>query len=365
MKRNIFMATAAVVLTVAVVSCSGKEQWKVEATVDGASGKTVFLESVQNGVWSVLDSAVVAGNGVFSFVNDRVTFPEIYRLTIDGRSLYFPIDSVETITVETALDRFDTDYRLAGSRSAEMMQAVNEKVAEAVRNAGASSVADNEDLKRAIAEILQQDWSNIAAYYTINRSVGSTQLFDPARPLDLRIINAVANMFMTQRPDDPRTNLLKNRSLEMMRIYGSSQGQTVYAQEVLFPEVSGMDRDGKSRNLSDEWAKGKCIILNFTALTASEAVPYNVALNGVYEKYRDLGVEIVQVSCDNDEFAWSAAAKNIPWVSLYNTPAQASENLAKYNVVTLPATFVIDRKGDRMERVDEVSELDGVIAKML
>lgn len=357
------LALGAVLVTAA--SCSTKEQWKVSGTIDGAAGETIMLETVDNGTWYAIDSIVATDGGSFSFAQDRRAFPDIYRITIAGRSLYFPIDSTETVTVSANITDFDLNYKISGSLSADMMQSVNDKISEAIARHGSQAIEGDSILKRQVAEILQANWAGIVSYYAINKSVGDTPLFDPSRPFDRRIINAVANMYSTQRPNDPRTALLKNISLENRRTYYTGAPSRVYANEIPFMELSLTDKDGTQRSLTEEWEKGKTIILNFILLNVPEAPAYNIALGRVYDEYKDRGVEIFQVGCDEDEFAWRSAAKNLPWITVYNTQKDGASNLMKYNVTSIPATFVISADGNKMERVDNVKDLSSVVTKML
>lgn len=363
--RYKMMAAFGAALTIVAAGCSSKEQWKVSGSIDGSAGKTVKLEAVDNGVWYAIDSVTVGDGGTFSFVRDRMEFPDIYRLTIDGRSLYFPVDSVETIAVSAKFGDFDMNYKISGSRSAEMMQSVNDKIREAVGRSGYAALGEDSVLKRQVAEILQSDWSNIVSYYAINKSVGDVPLFDPSRSFDRRIINGVANMYSTKRPNDPRTELLKHMSFENRRAYSTGVPSRVIATEVPFMEISLADKDGRQRSLTEEWEKGKTVILNFTLLTVPEAPAYNIALGKVYDRYKDQGIEIFQVGCDDDEFAWRMAAKNLPWITVYNSIRNRAENLMKYNVSSIPTTFVIAADGNRVERVDDIDKLSSVVAGFL
>lgn len=353
-------ATAALVLA----SCSQEPSWSVNGTIAGADGKTLVLESVNNGVWSPLDSLTLPEDGAFVFEQLRAAFPDIYRLSLDGKSVYFPVDSTENITVQSVIDAFDSQARISGSASAEIMQRINDRVAQAVMQGGERAIAANDSLKRDIARMIQADWSGIAAYYAVNKTVGRTPLFDPSRNLDRRIINAVANGFSTLRPDDPRTAMLRNNAEQIQRLYGAG-GTSIEAELVPFIDISYKNAAGKTRTLSEEWAKGKTIVLNFTRLTQPEAAPYNIVLNKVYEKFKDNGVEIFQVSLEDDEFAWAAAAKNLPWITVVAPSTGDITQVMAYGITDLPTTFVISRSGNNMERVESADDLERAVSRNL
>lgn len=356
MKKTIVYALSAAAM---LSACSGPEHWKVEGSVEGAEDKVMYLESVNNGLWSVIDSVALTADGKFAIEAQRALHPDIYRLTIDGRSLYFPIDSTETVTVSAAMPDFDASYTLSGSASAEMMNEVNARIAKAV--ASGSSIAADSLLKRDIASIIQRDWGSIVAYYAINKRVGSAPLFDPSQKFDRRIINAVANSY-ANNPDDPRAGMLKNASLSNRVIYEGVQSP-VQANEILFPEIELKDRNGQARSLTKEWEKGRVMVLNFTVYGAKESPTFNIALADIYNRYKDQGLEIYQVVCDDDEYLWLNSAKNIPWISVYNVPSKSAETLMSYNVGAVPTTFIISRDGRKVERVENLSELSSAVAK--
>ena len=71
------------------------------------------------------------------------------------------------------------------------------------------------------------------------------------------------------------------------------------------------------------------------------------------------------MSVDSDEFAWKQAAANIPLIAVFNSPKHGAKSLLQYNVTNLPATFVINRKGELVERIDDLTRLSSAVARYL
>lgn len=107
------------------------------------------------------------------------------------------------------------------------------------------------------------------------------------------------------------------------------------------------------------------MILNFTAYATEWSPAFNVELNKVYEKYRQQGLEIYQVSVDENEYAWKQTAKNLPWITVLNNVAEGGKVLQQYNVGALPTTFVFNRNGELVQRVLDIDDLDSAVAKCL
>lgn len=358
--KKIVASLSVTAMLAGLTGCSGTDNWSVNGVIENAGGKTILLESVNNGIWNVIDSIVVNNDGSFKFSGVRPSFPDIYRLNLDGRMVYFPIDSIENITVVSAFDNFDVAAVISGSPSAELVQQINDKAAQYVM-----SKANLDSLKREVATLIQSDWGSIGAYYAINKSVGSMPLFDSSKPFDRSIINAVANIYSVMRPDDPRANMLRNNAVELRRLYSNSAPTSIVAESIPFIDLSLQDIQGRLRTLSEEWGKGKTIVLNFTQLTAPEAAAYNIVLNSAYEKYKDSGLEIFQVSLEDDEFAWAQAARNLPWVAVVALTTGDVTPLVSYDIKALPTTFVISRDGEKMERVENIEQLESTIQRLL
>lgn len=363
MKKPLYLAAGASLLLLA--SCSQKK-WSVEGNIEGAGGKELILETANElGGWYGLDTLTVESDGSYSFSGEPAGHPEIYRLRLGSESAYFPIDSLETITLNGKVAGFANSYTLSGSPEADAMQTINQLVDSVQRLSGAAAVASDEGLKRRMAEVILRNPSGMTAYYTIFRKVGDTQVFDPAVPFDNRIIGAVANAFNQTRPSDPRTKMLSALFLSNRRRTSAAPGDTIMAVEINHPEIALADVNGKIRTLSEETRRGNVVILNFTAYSAKESPAINVELAKIYEANKGRGLQIYQVGFDDDEYLWRQSAKNIPWIAVYNSASDGAKTLVDYNVGALPATFIINRNGDLVERVTDLTRLSSVVAKYL
>lgn len=356
---TIFSATA---LLLCVFACHRNAQWQIKGEIEGADGETVVLESLFNGSWFALDSVKVKSNGKFSFKEPAIPYPAIYRLSFNGKKAYFPVDSAETITFNGHADTFDRNYLLKGSPNAERITKANRIIA----SAGAKAKSDL-DLKRSLGEIILEDPAGISAYYIINSSTSAGQpIFDRNDNFDLRIIGAVANAYSEQRPDDPRTTLLKNIFLQNKKVTSSNVNvnDTLVAAEMAFPEILLLDERGTARSLI-EVAENHPVLLNFTVYGAEYSPALNMELGQIYDDYSGAGLEIYQIAYDPDEFQWRQSARNLPWITVYNPPKEGVNYLVQYNVGQLPATFIINRNGELVERVTDHSRLRESLKKHL
>jgi glutathione peroxidase-family protein len=128
--------------------------------------------------------------------------------------------------------------------------------------------------------------------------------------------------------------------------------------EIDLPDIRG-------RNIRLSSLTGKLVLLNFTAYQTEFSPSLNMTLGDLYTQYKERGFEIYQVSLDQDENFWKVSASNIPWVCVYDRNAQNSEFAAMYNVTQLPTLFLLNRQGEIVKRVTNISTLKSELAKLL
>jgi len=367
MKNNINNILVVVALAVGLLlsSCGKSNEWTVDGRIEGADGQTMIIEASNNGTWYPLDSVKLDATGNFAYSHPAAGYPDIYRLRLGDKTLYFPIDSIETVTVITKANAFDTEYTLAGSPEAEKLMKVDKRLMAVISKGGVSAIASDSLLKRELGDVLLGNPSDIVSYYIISKKIGGVPLFNPADKRDLRIIGAVANAYNQYRPNDPRTNYLRNLFISNRKLVSTAPRDTIIANELPLIDIRLYDDQGKSHSLKEVASHGKVVLLNFTVYDSEQSPAFNRQLNALYEKYRDRGFEIYQVSVDDDEFLWKQSARNLPWITVYNSRSGGGVNLANYNVTVLPTSFIIDREGTLVERVDSPDAISAALARYI
>lgn len=358
---KILQTLAASALLALMAGCAGEgAKWHIKGNIDSLSDSdVVLLEGNNQGYWYVIDTIHPDSEGVFDYGHEPQGYPDIYRVRVGEHSVYFPIDSIETVNLKATAPRISDSYSLSGTPEAENIARVDSILLDASRKGVSFS---DPTLKRTLGQMILADPAGLPAYYIISKSVGGKPLFNPADRMDNRLIGAVANAFDSNRPSDPRTNYLKRLFLDNRR---HTSGQVEMEAKVVGAfDIELYDYKGKKHNLLDLAGKGKTVLLSFTAYDTDWSPAFNVELNRVYEKYRDRGFEIYQVSVDTDEYAWKQAAKNLPWITVLNNLAD-SKVLRDYNVTSLPTTFVINRQGEIVERILAVEDIDPAVARNL
>ena len=365
MKKALIIALT---VAAAFASCTRQEGWTIKGTLENAPADTKLAVLGFNagiGAWYVIDSVEVSDNGSFSFTAAQPSpYSDVYSISLGDKTIFFPIDSIETLTVKADANAFDTSFEIQGSDLAEAMRNVDRAISRVLQTSGPDAVRADSVLKRQLTQIAIEDGNGLIAYYIISKQVGGKPLFNIDNRADLRTIGAVANNFAINRPDDPRTKFLESVFLNGRRATSNGQKVTIEAPQISLFDIDLYDSKGVSHTLSDITGKGKVVLLSFVRYGAEATAPYNILLHDIYDS-RTSDVDIYQVSVGDEEMVWKDSARNLPWTSVFLPSTAGTEILTSYNVVALPMTFIIDRNGDLAERVVDPTSLASAVKKYL
>lgn len=365
MKTSFITCLAAAALAAASLSCQRHDAWSVSGEVAGLTDCNLVVEAFNNGRWYVVDSVKTSGGHFRYEAAAPAEYPEVMRLGMGGRYIYFPVDSVDNITIVTDSARFDTNYRLDGTLQARTMQTLDSIINASVASRGPLATAGDTDLKHRLFTIAYDDPSVTSLYYLVNKTVGTSSLFDLTNSADRRLFGAVAQRFANERPDDPRTKYLADAYRKARMATGDVTGRTMEATEVKLIEIERYNAKGELTSLSSVADKGGVTLLSFTAYGLQSSPAYSAELNRLYDKYHSSGLQIYQIGFDSDESSWKENARNMPWTTVWNSTTDGDEALIMYNVGVLPTTFVIDRTGTLRDRVVDPADLEKTIQKYL
>lgn len=354
--KSVFHRFVLLSASVLVITGCAEDKFKVNGEIEGGADKTVLLEKSDfHGRWIVLDSAKVASSGKFEIKSEAPASPEIYRLSLGDRFIYFPVDSVETITIVSPADKFGTDFEVSGSEQA-MNMASFEKELMAL---DATDDAKREEFKKNVySKYLKDSQGGIIGYYVLTKIVDGKPLYDPTDNSDARYYAAVATAFEYFRPNDPHTGMLRDVSIAGMRRKNSESGKkrVVEAEEITMLDIDLQDVNGKNVKLSDIAGKGKKTVVIFGMMNEPESPALNL---GLAELYSAMGgnVNFYQVSFDSDQYAWRDAAKNLSWTNVIDPAGMTSDVARQYNLGSLPVFFIYTSDGRLIDRADNVAEL--------
>jgi peroxiredoxin len=130
------------------------------------------------------------------------------------------------------------------------------------------------------------------------------------------------------------------------------------------PQIGTNDMEGKRVDVAD--FAGKVVLVDFWATNCAPCLAEFPNLRQTYKELHDKGLEIVGVSFDDNPDTVQAfvARAKLPWRMVMNESPEGQIAL-RYKTKTIPALFVIDRKGTVAQVDIRGTDLRPVIEKLL
>lgn len=342
---------ASATLTALLFSACSDPEFNVKGTISDGAGKTLILEKADHaGIWIPIDSVKIKNSGSFSIKHIAPAYPEIFRLALDGNYVYFPVDSVETITLNSSLAAFSTDFTLSGSDQAKALESFEKELIAA--SAGLANPDSARNFKRHLfTSYLQNARGSVVSYYILTKTVGDTPLFSATE--DAPYFAAVATAMKEYRPDDPRLEMLTRTATAGRRSkkLESSQQSVLEVPEISYIDINLPAVDGKETKLSSLVGKGKPVALLFSDLSNPDTPALNAQLRTL------TGLDIYNVGLDEDQLQWRNAAANLPWTCVFANDSEAAKLVNSYNLSSLPAIFIFDAAGNMKARCSSIAEV--------
>jgi hypothetical protein len=367
-----------------LVACgSDKQEFTIDGEVVGGAGKMLYLENVGIARIVAVDSVRLSSDG-FRFRRARPPFPDFYRLRLGRQVINLAIDSTETIHLKADTALFARNYVLEGdvasSQKLKELTLLQNAAAARYRTLQRQYEAGELTMDRHIAGVdsvigaykeaakayISPDFLSLPAYFALFQQINDLFIFDIYHRDDNKLFGAVANSWNTVYPESPRSLQLKNLYTGA-RAFIQNEQASIPVQETdaktLF-DIVLPSLDGRELRLS-EVGEGKWTLVDFSAYAGSYSPAHNLQLAELYSRYRSKGLEIYQISLDSDSHFWKNAAVNLPWHCVRDPESIHSTTARKYNVIHIPTTFLRDKKGNLVDRIEDYRTLDATVARHL
>lgn len=368
-----------------LTSCNNKK-FHINGTVTEAKDSVLYLENMSLDGPVVVDSVKLDDKGAFSFSEKAPEAPEFYRLRIAGQIINLSIDSTETVDVKASYPSMATGYTVDGSAECATIRELALKQIDlqnrviAVQNnpnlgydltrdsIGKLVAAYKEDIKR---NYIYKAPMRASSYFALFQTLGNMLIFNPRENADdVKVFAAVATSWDTYHPDALRGKNLHNIAIEGMKnvriMRNKMAAQNIDASKVNVSniiDISLLDNQGNRRSLTD--LKGKVVMLDFHVFGSNGSTKRIMEMRELYNKYHDRGFEIYQVAFDPDEHFWKTQTAALPWISVRDPQGLQSQNLAAYNVSSIPTFFLIDRNNEVKKRDSQITDIDAEINALL
>ena len=378
------LAAAAAIL---VCACQQAPRFTIEGKVENAAGRTLYLLNIGTNSTARIDSAKLGENGEFSFSHKSPDCYDFYALQLHNapRRITIAIDSTETVNVTTTAAHFADSCSIEGSpESLKIMEiiALENALQEQVTNIINKKSPAIGETRAVIYNLLDEFKRNIcsqyiipsidkaSAYYALFLRVNGEPIFDPIHNrFDSKCFSAVATSLNNRYPHATRAMQIYNTAIKGIKANRqSTRRDSLFIPESKIKTISLFDIklpniDGEEVSLTS--LKGKVVLLDFTIYSDAQIGVRNIELRELYNKYKNQGFEIYQISYDSDKHFWQTAADNLPWVCVRDEEGAASQYTTLYRVDKIPTFFLINRNNELVWRDEQLTDLNKTIETLL
>ena len=366
-------------------SCDSKgKSFQVKGEITSAEDEVLYLEHRSLSGIQIMDSLKLKKNGKFSFKEASPENPEFYQLRLGEQVIIFAVDSVEVFNIEADGSDLYNTYKMEPALLNEQIKKIID-MQRVTKNDISDIVAQHENkkiddvtfmenvdsvlsvYKTYANKIILGNPSSAAAYYAVFQKIDDYLIFDPYDKKDYPMFGAVATSWNRYYPEAPRTKHLYEFTMNALRTRKQQDKQSDFMSNITvtesqLPDISLMNVKGQTVSLSS--FKGNYVLLDFTAYKSDFSLKHNELIKQVFNKYKSKGFHVYQISFDSDSHFWKNVAVDLPWTTVFDPQSVNSLLLKSYNVRELPTTYVLNKEGDLIKRIENYSELESYISKL-
>lgn len=349
-----------------MISCfNSGTKGTISGKIDGAAGKSVYLESFINNRSVLTDSTVAGSDGSFAIVPSQPLEMNFYRVVVGNEKYVMLItDSTECPKITGELATLDETYKVDGSLNSETLRDLemkckpfNKKERESRMQFKKPGISDEERdmLSQQLVETKKQRSETIKTWLETNSSTPAAllaiQQLDPRTDMPL-----FTKVFAELEGSFGHSVIYKGmkQQVQMLMAKDKQAGgdpATASASPIAVgkpaPEIALSDPTGKVRKLSD--LRGKTVLIDFWASWCGPCRRENPNVVKAYDAYNKDGFEVFSVSLDKAKEPWmqAIAADGLKW-SNHVSDLKWWQSVAAeaYGVRSIPFTVLVDKEGN-------------------
>ncbi|MBS1582359.1 MAG: TlpA family protein disulfide reductase [Bacteroidetes bacterium] len=339
---------------------TGDAHRTITAHVEGGAGRTLYFDTFIGNKPQRVDSVVLdaQGDGVLRIARMPLDF---YALALgDKDMLVLVLDSAESVTVEAAAAGFQEPKKVEGSVHSDLLYGF---FAEAKRfDAEKQQLVDRINADRADTAAITRINAINREFYAYCKQFAAEHKSSPAVLAAMSRLNIQQELPLfievreALRGTVPYSEYYAGYRDQVDRM--EQQVAAMKAQEEQMarldnlipvgseaPDFAQQTPEGRKLALSD--LKGQVVLIDFWASWCKPCRMENPNVKRVYTKYHAKGFEILGVSLDRDQAAWTNAIQQdgLPWKHVSDLGFWNNAAAQQYGVSSIPYTVLVGRDG--------------------
>jgi peroxiredoxin len=355
---------AAIVLSVALFSCSKPAKIEVRGTISNSPNSKVYLEKLGVNGTSPFDSSIIDNKGNFQ-LSGIISQPTFFILKLnDQKFITLLLDSAEKVSFAADYINFSSDYTIEGSSSSKKVKLLNLHLIRtntridsirSIINLNSGSPFYTEKEEKWINELNQiyqeqQEFSKkfiLANPFSMASVLAIYQKFNDGNYIvqDLQAIKVAASALNSMYPNSEHAKALYEETKKLIsKVQYQELNELIQTKGVNSPDINLPDRVGENIALSS--LKGKYVLIQFWSALNKNSRSMNTLLKENYQKFHPRGFEIYQVSIDTSKQSWIQAidADQLNWINVGDMHGSL-DAIASYNIRSIPSNYLLDKEG--------------------
>ena len=384
MNKTRFTGIFLILILLAVAGCKKGTQFTINGKVTHAEGKTVYLEELLVTSTRLVDSVKVSNKGEFK-IKGESSIPTYYLLKFSAdKIITLLVDSAENVVVEADYANFSHQYHVEGSPGSVLVKQLVDKLNSTKLKLDSLESLYNVAQNNPNYESLKTQWEqqyndivedqvNFSTRFVMDNPFSMASVLALYQEFDQQ--NFVIKDFHTMRVAASALNSIYPKSEHVKSLYANTlqilqEDKAAKIQQLIrekgenSPEIVLPDTNGKEIALSS--LRGKVVLLQFWAAVDRNSRILNPVLVEAYQKYKNKGFEIYQVSVDENRIEWIDAIDkdNLNWIQVGDMKGsiQAVQN---YNVKSVPYNYLLDAEGKVVAQNLRGTALDKALGNLL